>query len=71
MSPLLEEPKVVNDWDNSGRFLWSFREAGVMSPNFTEEKSERSPVHTGETTVVHHTGVIHHFTHVNLYEIEL
>lgn len=38
----------------------SFREAGVTSPNFTEEKSDRSPVHT----VVHHT---HHFTHVNFY----
>lgn len=63
MSPLLEERKVVNDGDNSGRFLWSFREAGVMSPNFTEEKSDRSPVHT----VVHHTGVTHHVTHVNLY----
>lgn len=52
-------------------FLWSFREAGVMSPNFTEEKSDRSPVHSGETTVVHHADVTHHFTHVHLYEIEL
>lgn len=68
MSPLLEEQTVVNDGGNSGRFLWSFREAGVMSPNSTED---RSPVHTRETTVVHHTGVTHHFTHVNLYEIEL
>lgn len=61
----------MNDGDNSGRLLWSFREAGVMSPNFTEEKPDRSPVHTGETTVVQHTGVTRHFTHVNLYEIEL
>lgn len=40
----------------------SFREAGVTSPNFTEEKSDRSPVHS----VVHHTGITHHFTHINL-----